>query len=381
MRIYLDHNATTPVRDEVAEAMVRVLRQVPGNPSSTHAEGAAARRCVEDARDSVAALLGVAPRQVIFTAGATEANNAVLAGAVGRVGRTLITTQVEHPSVLEPAASLEKQGHRVVRLPVDAGGVVDPDAVDDALRAAGGPALVSVIWANNETGVLQPVEAIAERARARGAWVHVDATQALGKVPVDLGRIPVDWLSCSAHKLGGPKGTGALVMRSGIELAPLLAGGPQERRLRGGTENTAGIVGFGAACELARAELALRGVRYAALRDRLWQGLRAAVPRVRRNGDPDRVLPNTLNVEIEGAAGEVLLQALDVEGVAASAGAACHSGSISPSHVLTAMGLDPEQARASLRLSVGHGVDEAQVDRAVALLGELVPRVRAMEPA
>lgn len=379
MRIDLDHNATTPVREEVVEAMVRVLRDCPGNPSSTHGEGAAARKRVETARDSVAALLRVDAREVVFTAGATEANNTVLAGAVGERGRALVTSTVEHPSVREPAGRLAKAGHTVVQVPVDAGGRVDPQAVDDALAGLEGPALVSIIWANNETGVLQPVDALGERARARGAWLHVDATQAVGKIDVGLGDRPVDLLSCSAHKLGGPKGTGALVLRRGVELPPLLAGGGQERGRRGGTENTAGIVGFGVACDLARAELAERERRYGALRDRLWEGLRAAVPGVRRNGDPDHVLPNTLNVEIEGSAGEVLLQALDVEGVAASAGAACHSGSISPSHVLTAMGLDPDRARASLRLSVGHGVDEAQIDRAVALLAELVPRVRALE--
>jgi cysteine desulfurase len=381
MRIDLDHNATTPVRREVADAMGRILREVHGNPSSTHREGAEARRFVEHARESVAALLGVASREVLFTAGATESNNTVLAGAVGRLGRPLVTTAVEHPAILEPAALLEAQGHRVVRLPVDQGGRAAVEAVDAALEALGEPALVSVIWANNETGVLQPVAEITERAHDRGAWVHTDATQAVGKLPVDLREVPVDLLSCSAHKLGGPKGVGALVVHGGIELPPFLVGGPQERRLRGGTENTAGIVGLGVACDLARAEGPQRTTTYAALRDRLWQGIQRVLPDVRRNGDADHVLPNTLNLEFEGTAGEVLLQALDVEGVAASAGAACHSGSISPSHVLTAMGLDPARARASLRFSVGHGVDEAQIDRAVALLADLVPRVRAMEPA
>ncbi len=382
MRIYLDHNATTPLRDEVADVMLRVLRDVPGNPSSTHEEGSAARQVVETAREQVAELLNAGPDEVIFTAGATESNNTVLAGAVGEAGRVLVTTSVEHPAILEPAATLEKKGHRVMRVDVDAEGRVDPGAVADALDSLGGaPALLSVIWANNETGVLQDVAALSELARERGAWVHSDATQALGKVAVDLASVPLDLLSCTGHKLGGPKGCGALVVRGGRDLPVLLEGGPQEKRRRGGTENTAGIAGLGMACALARRELAEREARYAALRDRLWDGLRTRIERVRRNGSAEHVLPNTLNVEFEGAAGDVLLQALDVEGVAASAGAACHSGSISPSHVLTAMGLDPERARASLRLSVGHGVDEAQVDRVVELLATLVPRVRAMESA
>jgi cysteine desulfurase len=380
MRVYLDHNATTPLRDEVVEAMLPALREHFGNPSSTHAEGAAARERVERARDEVAGLLGTTPGCVTFTAGATEANNSVLQAALaaGR-GRHLVISAVEHPSVAEPAAALEAAGARVTRVPVDAEGRVDPDAVAGAI--ASDTALVSLIWANNETGVIQPVGAVAERARAAGTWLHVDATQAVGKLPVDLCRVPADFLSASAHKLGGPKGTGCLVAREGLALAPLLRGGPQERGRRGGTENVAGIAGFGAACALAARELDGRAERWGALRDRLWEGIRAKVPRVRRNGSAEHVLPNTLSVEFEATAGELLLQALDLEGVAVSMGAACHSGSISASPVLTAMGRTPEQARGSLRMSVGWGVDEAQIDHVVALLSDLVPRVRAAEDA
>jgi cysteine desulfurase len=237
-------------------------------------------------------------------------------------------------------------------------------------------ALVSLLWANNETGVMQPMEEIASRLQARGVPLHVDATQAVGKWPVDLTRVPVQYLSCSAHKLGGPKGAGCLAARGGSGFPPLLLGGGQEWRRRGGTENVVGIAGFGVACEVVRAELAERMERYAWLRDRLWEGLRAKVPRVRRNGSAVHVLPNTLNVEFEAAEGEVLVEALDLEGIAVSAGAACHSGAISPSRVLTAMGLGAEQARSSLRFSVGQGLDEGQIDRAVAVLAELVPRVR-----
>ncbi len=383
MRIYLDHNATTPLRDEVVEAMLPVLREGFGNPSSTHAEGAAARKLVERAREQVAAAVSAAPDEVFFTAGATESNNTVLYGVLreavaGGQAARLVTTQVEHPSVVEPCELLERQGIAVSRVAVDEDGLLDVGAFEKALDQEG-TALASVIWANNETGVLQPVAEIAAAASRRGVPLHVDATQALGKIPVDLQEVPAVILSSSAHKLNGPKGVGALVVREGREIPGLIAGGPQEKRRRGGTENVASIVGLGVACELARLECEARAARYAALRDRLWEGIRAKLPEVRRNGHPEHVLPNTLNVEIKGTPGEVVLQALDLEGVAASAGAACHSGSITPSHVLSAMGRTPEQARSSLRLSVGLGVDESQIDRAVELVAELTSRVRRAE--
>jgi cysteine desulfurase len=371
MRVYLDHNATTPLREEVVDAMERVLRDVYGNPSSTHTEGLRARAMVERAREQVAALVHARPGEVVFTAGATEANNTVLADLAG----PLVTTRIEHPSVLEPAEALESRGVPVVQCGVDAEGRVELAALEAALDRATPPGLVSVIWANNETGVIQPMREIAELARARGVPLHVDATQALGKHPVDLEAVPADYLAASAHKMNGPKGVGCLVLRRPLE--PLLRGGPQERRRRGGTENVAAVVGYGVACELAARELAERGERYRSLRDRLWEGVRAKVPRVRRNGSSQHVLPNTLNVEFQDTAGEVLLQTLDLEGIAVSMGAACHSGSITPSHVLTAMGQSPEQARGALRFSVGHGVDEIQIDRVLAVLPDLVARVRA----
>ncbi len=376
MRIYLDHNATTPLHDEVVEAMIPVLREDFGNPSSIHAEGAAARAAVERAREQVAALLGCEPDEVYFTAGATEANNAVLRGlAEGRArAQHVVTSTIEHPSVAEPLAALEEAGWRVTRVAVDADGLLDPAAVGRAIEAD--TALVSIIWANNETGAIQPIAEIGREVAARGVPLHVDATQAVGKLPIDLRRLAIDWLSCSAHKLNGPKGTGCLVARGERGPIALLRGGPQERGRRGGTENVAGIVGFGAACRAARRELPRRVERNRALRDRLWEGIASKVPRVRLNGAMAHLLPNTLNVELEGVAGEVLLQALDLEGVAVSMGAACHSGSVSPSHVLTAMGRTPGQARSSLRFSVGQGVDEAQIDRVLSLLGDLVERAR-----
>jgi cysteine desulfurase len=376
VRIYLDHNATTPLRDEVVEAMTRALRDCFGNPSSVHAEGAAARAAVERARERCAALVGAAPDEIVFTAGASEANNAVLHGVLGPAGpgAALVTTAAEHPSVEEPAAALEGRGHRVARVPVDGEGRLVEAAFREAL--GGSVRLVSVLLANNETGVLQDAAVLAGPCRERGVPLHLDATQAVGKIPVALAALGADLLSASAHKLGGPKGVGFLARRRGLSLEPWLRGGGQERGRRGGTENVAGIVGFGVACELAARELGERAAEWGRLRDRLWQGIREKVPRVRRNGCAQEVLPNTLSVEIEGAGGELLVQALDLEGVAVSAGAACHSGSLRPSRVLLAMGRSAEQARCSLRFSVGHGVTEAQVDRVVALLPDLVARAR-----
>jgi cysteine desulfurase len=319
---------------------------------------------------------------VAFTSGATEANNLALQG-VARAGaprgRHLVTTAVEHPSVDEPLAGLEAEGFRVTRVAVDGEGRVDPDAFAAALTPE--TTLASVIWANNETGVIQPIEDIAERCRARGVPLHVDATQAIGKIPVRLDRVPADLLSASAHKFNGPKGAGFLVVRGERVLEPWLRGGGQERGRRGGTPNVAGAVGLGVAAELAAGELAARAEAARMLRDRLWTGIEAKVPRVRRNGSAAHVLPNTLNVEFRDAAGDVLLEALDGEEVAVSAGAACASGALHPSAVLVAMGRTPREAAASLRFSVGHGNDAAQIDRVLVLLPDLVARVRAASGA
>lgn len=355
------------------------LRQLYGNPSSVHAEGSAAREAVERARSQVASLLGVEARDVLFTGGASEANNtALLRVAAELPGRHLLTSNVEHPSVEAPLLALEARGWRVTRLPVDREGRLAPEQVADAIQDD--TALVSLIWANNETGVLLPIVEIAERVAERGVRLHVDATQAVGKLPLDLAKTRVDLLSLSAHKFGGPKGVGCLVMRNVPAFEALIRGGGQEARRRGGTENVSGIVGLGMACVLAERELPGRGERYAFLRDRLWTGLVEKVPGVLRNGSLEHVLPNTLNVTFEATAGELLLQALDLEGIAVSSGAACASGSIEPSGVLLALGLSPEQARGTLRLSVGHGIEEGDVDRVLGLLPDLVARVRAAEP-
>ncbi len=382
MRIYLDHNATTPLRPEVIEAMTLVLREGFGNPSSVYLEGAGARARVEEARRQVAALVGVAAEAVRFTGGATESNNTVLFGSLA-AGDHVVTTEVEHPSIVAPLAVLEEQGVTVTRVAPDEDGCVAADELAAAITEK--TRLLTMIWGNNETGSIQPVEEVAEICRARGVLMHVDATQAIGKIPVDLGRVPVNFVSSSAHKLNGPKGVGALIVRDFGDrervaaVPPLLHGGGQEKGLRGGTENVAGIVGYGVACVLASSEAAARTEQCGKLRDRLWQGIEQAIDSVRWNGGPGKTLPNTLNVEFKGLAGEVLLQALDLEGIAASAGAACHSGSLEPSGVLLAMGRSVEQARGSLRFSTGWGIDDAQIDRVVGLLRELVPRVRQAE--
>lgn len=380
VRIYFDHNATTPVREEALQAMTALLRAQHGNPSSVHAEGAAARRILAEARAQTASLVDARPEQVIFTSGATEANNTVIHGAIkaSRRGRHVVTSSVEHPSVEQPLAALEKASApvRVTRVPVDAEGRLVREAFTAAL--ADDTALVSLILANNETGVVQDIAPLVAAAHERGIPVHVDATQALGKLPLSAAELEVDWLVGSAHKFNGPKGVGFLLDRSGRDIPAANLGGAQEQGRRGGTENLPGIVGLGVACELASRELETRAARMRTLRDRLWQGIQAGVPEVRRNGHPEYVLPNTLNVEFCGAAGEVLLEALDGEGVAVSAGAACHSGSVEPSSVLMAMGRSADEARGALRFSLGHGNDEAQVDQALALLPGLVKRVREL---
>jgi cysteine desulfurase len=382
VRIYLDHNATTPVRPEVADAIAALLRERHGNPSSVHAEGAAARGAVERAREQLAALLRAEPREVTFGSGATEANNTAL-GPLLRAWagerRHLVSSDAEHPSVEEPLAALAREGWRVTRVPVGPDGRIDPARFVAALEPQ--TALATLLWANNETGVVQELAALCEQAHACGVRVHADATQCVGKLPLDLGAVGLDALSLSAHKFGGPKGVGALVVRGAPEFEALLRGGAQERGRRGGTENVPGIVGLGVAAALADRELPERVSTYARLRDRLWEGIAAKIPRVRRNGAAGAVLCNTLNLEFEGVAGELLLQALDLEGIAVSAGAACASGRVEPSHVLLAMGRSPEQARASLRFSVGFGVDEVQIDHVLALLPDLVARAREAGPA
>jgi cysteine desulfurase len=372
-RVYLDHNATTPLRPEAADAVMGVLRDDWGNPSSVHWAGAAARERVAEARGRLAHALRVRPDALIFTSGATESINTVLRGA-SLAGGEIVTCASEHAAALEVCALLRAQGVRIALLPVERDGRLDPDRFAAAL----GPdtALASVMWVNNETGVVQPIAELAARARARGVPFHTDAVQALGKLPLDLEAVPVDYASFSAHKLGGPKGAGALYARPGARLTPLLAGGPQERRRRAGTENVAGIAGLGAAAAAATADLAERTARLAALRDRLWAGIQATVPDVHVNGAGAPRVANTLNVAFAGADGAALVEALDLEGIAVAGGSACASGSAEPSHVLAAMGVPPEQSLGAVRFSLGRESSAEDVERVLAVLPGLVARVR-----
>ena len=371
--IYLDHNATTPLAPEVLEAMTAALRDLGGNPSSTHAPGRAAREAVETARAEVAALIGATPEEIVFTSGGTEANDLAIRGSRGRGrGRPhAVSTPIEHPSVLGPLADLDAE---LSWLPVGAEGELDPRALPPLLRPE--TALVSIALANHELGNVAGVAAFAAIARAAGALVHTDAVQAAGKIAVDVAALGVDTLSLSAHKLYGPKGVGALFVRRGARLEPVLRGGHQERERRAGTENVAGIVGFGVAARLARAALALDAARIARLRDRLAERL-LSIPGARRNGDPARALPGTLNVELAGAPGQLVAAALDLDGICVSTGSACSSASLQPSPVLLAVGRSPEAAGAALRFGLGRGTTEAQVDEVADRTASAVARVRA----
>jgi len=374
-RTYLDHNATAPLRPAVREAMLPWLG-VPANPSSAHREGARARSAVEAARAEVAALIGAAPAEIVFTSGATEANNLALRGVLRGSGRGLVTTAIEHASVLETARALAAEGTPLAVVPVDAEGRVEPADVVAACGPATGLATIGL--ANGEVGSVAPVAAIAAGLRGRGVLVHSDATQAAGRLAIDVRSLGVDLLSLSAHKIGGPAGIGALCVRRGVPLRPELTGGQQERGRRAGTENVAAIVGFGAAARLARVGLTAAAAAAAALVERLWAGLAERIGGVTRNGPASGPrLPNTLNVSFVGCAGESLLVLLDLAGIAASLGSACAAGATEPSHVLRAMGRDADAARNGLRLSVGPTTTTADVERVLEVLPGIVAQVRA----
>jgi len=378
-RVYLDNNATTPVLPEAREAMLLALGEGFGNPSSVHWAGALARRIVAEGRASVARAIGVDEECIVFTGSATEANNTVLRSAALRAAgpdAEIISCNTEHPSVLE---TLEALPLRARLLAVERDGRLDPQRLADAI----GPhtLLVSVMWANNETGVVQPIEALARVAAERGVPFHTDAVQALGKRELRLAELPIDFASFAAHKLGGPKGIGALYLRPGGELEPLLHGGGQERGRRPGTENVPGIAGFGAACGVACRELPDRAFRLGALRERLWSGIEAKIPGAQRNGAREITLEHTLNVSFPGASGEGLVIALDLEGIAAATGAACHAGSTEPSHVLVAMGLPDEVGTSAVRFSLGAGTTAAEIERVLDVLPGVVARARAAEAA
>jgi len=378
-RVYLDNNATTPVLPEVLEAMTPYFAERFGNASSIHHHGQNTRAAVEAARESVGALLGCRASEAIFTSGGTESDNLAIAGLTA-AGDHVITSSVEHHAVLHAVKHLEKIGRDVTCVPVDGRGLIDPDDVRCALRP--NTKLISIMMANNETGVLQPVDQIAKIAAERGVFFHTDAVQAAGKVPIDVGRVGCHALSISGHKIHAPQGIGALYLRKGTRIQPLFYGGVHERSRRAGTENVPGIVGLGKA-----AELALQGFqraddkKLALLRDRLQHELLAQVEEAGVNGDGAARVPNTSSIYFDHIDGEALVIALDLKGLAVSTGAACSSGAIEPSHVLTAMGLAPDRARASIRLSLGKQTTTEDIDFALALIPETVARLRDLSPA
>jgi cysteine desulfurase len=377
-RIYLDNNATTPVLPEVFEAMRPYFGEQFGNASSIHHHGQQTRAAVEDAREAVAALLGCRASEVVFTSGGTEADNLAIAGLVG-AGDHVITSSIEHHAVLLACKHMGEIGAEVTVLPVDGRSRVDPDDVRRALRP--NTKLISVMMANNETGVVQPVEEIGRIASEAGVCFHTDAVQAAGKVEIDVERVGCDALSISGHKIHAPQGVGALCVRKGLRLQPLFYGGRHERSRRAGTENVPGIVGLGKAAQVAKDALD-RGddKKMAAMRDRLQQGILAQVEDAAVNGDGATRVPNTANIRFDHIDGEAMVIALDLKGVAVSTGAACSSGAIEPSHVLVAMGLQPDQARGSIRFSLGKQTVEEDIDFALALVPETVVRLRELSP-
>jgi cysteine desulfurase len=383
-RVYLDHAATTPVDPEVAEAMARVLRDVPGNPSSIYAEGRRARALVDVARDEVAAALGAEPAEIVFTSGGTESDNLAIRGVLkarrwegDKAGPHLVISSIEHHAVLDTAADLEKHAHvRVATVGVDRDGRVDPRDVAKAIGDA--TVLVSIMHGNNEIGTIQPIEEIGALCRKRGVAFHTDAVQTVGILSFDVRTLPVDLVSVNAHKFYGPKGVGALYVRRGTRIATMQTGGGQEKGRRTGTENVAGIVGLGVAMRLSTERREREAAKQRGLRDRILEGVRARVPGAILTGHPTERLPNNASFCFPGTQGEALIVALDLAGFSVSSGSACTSGETEPSHVLLAIGLEREVAQGSLRVTVGRDTTEADVDAFVAALPPIVERIRSV---
>ncbi len=379
-RVYLDHNATTPVEPAVLDAMLPFFSGEYGNAASIHTFGQKARAAVEQARESVAALIGARPQEIVFTSGGTESDNHAIFGITqaGSGTKQVITTTIEHEAVLNACQALESRGVAVTYLPVDAAGLIRLDQLRAALRP--GTVLITVMHANNELGTIQPLEDIGRIAAEADVYFHTDAVQSAGKVPIDVQRMKLDLLSLSGHKLYAPKGIGALYIRGGTRLKQLLYGGHHQRGFRPGTENVPGIVGLGKAAGLATRAMEEDARRMATLRDRLQRGLLARVPQARVNGGGALRTPNTTNLLFPGVEGEALVIALDLKGLACSTGAACSSGAVEPSHVLTAIGLPPEDARASLRFSLGRHTTAADIEFALEVVPTAVQQLRDLSP-
>jgi cysteine desulfurase len=380
-RVYLDYAATTPTHPEVVKAMLPYFTGAFGNPSSLYSCGQEAKEAIDEARAKVAGLIGAQDEEIVFTSGGTEADNFAIKGVAfaneGR-GNHIITSSIEHHAVIETCQFLSRRRFRVTRLPVDEYGLVTPDDVRRAVTSK--TILVSVMQANNEMGSIQPIAEIGRITREAGVYFHTDAVQTVGHIPVDVNKLGVNLLSISAHKLYGPKGIGALYIRKGTKLAPFMHGGGQERGRRASTENVPAIVGFGRAVELARQEMSQEAERLSHLRDRLIAGLRERIDHIRLNGHPVMRLPNNVNISVAYVEGESMLLNLDLAGICVSTGSACSSSSLEPSHVLLALGLSPEQARGSLRFSLGKWTTEEEIGRVLDVLPPIVAKLRAMSP-
>jgi cysteine desulfurase len=374
--IYLDYSATTPVRREVLDAMLPLYEEQFGNASSIHRWGREARAVLEQARARLAAVLGAAPSEIVFTRGGTEADNLAILGRARHLrGAPVVCSAIEHKAVLASAEAARAEGNPLHLLPVSSGGIVDADALQPLLAAS--PSVVSVMWVNNEVGTVQPVQRLAEECAAAGVAFHTDAIQAFGKLSVRVDGIPAALVSVSAHKIGGPKGTGALFIRRGTKVEPLIHGGSHERGMRAGTEDVAGAVGLAVAAELASQEREVEMARLGALRDRLEAALREQVPELVVNGAGEARVPIILNVSVPGVNADALIPTLDLEGFAVSSGSACSSGAVTPSHVLTAMGVSDELAGPSVRFSLGHQTTSAEIERVIAVFPSLMARLRS----
>jgi cysteine desulfurase len=379
--IYLDHNSSTKVDERVLSKMIPYFRNGFANPSSTYRIAQDVRDAVEDARETVANCLGCEPVEIYFTSGGTESNNLAIKGTAWRQrrkGAHIITSKIEHHAVLNPCRWLESEGYRVSYIPVDSAGIVDVNALKKAITPQ--TILISVMWVNNEIGTIQPIKEIAEIAREKGIYFHTDAVQAIGKIPLNLKEIGVDMLSLSGHKLYGPKGTGVLFVRKGTHIEPLIHGGHHERNLRAGTENVPGIIGLSEAVKIATTELEKENERLLTLRDKLETGLLEQISDITANGHRDKRVPNTLSLCVRFVEGESMLLHLDLNDICASSGSACTSGSPEPSHVLLAMGIDPEVAYGSLRLSLGRENTEEDINKLLEILPPIVEKLRLMSP-
>jgi cysteine desulfurase len=386
-KVYLDYNATTPVDPRVFQAMIPYLKEEYGNPSSMHSFGSRGKAALDNSREQAAELIGARPKEIVFTSCGSESNNFAIKGvafSLREKGNHLITTQVEHASVIETFRFLEDQGFKVTYLSVDKYGLIDLDELRESITDQ--TILVSVMFANNETGVIMPIKEIAEIVKEKGVIFHTDAVQAAGKIEIDLQNLPIDLLSISGHKLYGPKGVGAIYIgtsvgtRHGVYLQPIIHGGGQERGRRSGTENVAGIVGLGKACEIAKEEVRSQKSepRIKGLRDLLQREIREKINGVKLNGHPEKRLSNTLNLSFDGVEGDSLVMNLDLEGIAVSTGSACSEGNVEPSHVLQAMGLTREEAVSSLRFSLGRFTEKEDIERVINVLPRVVERIRSV---